>query len=155
MVVEPIRKPIGVRIPLNHASVGGADGIRVAGDRLAGDVVEHLESSSVWRLRVGLRHNAFPTADSATGTGRRLGGRVVLRRDKRCTACGRIAFGGDGPAVERHAEIFDPDDGIDPATSGTRHLVAQEREGDAVRLILRRTGKHSTTVRRRVALTNE
>jgi len=31
MVVEPIRKPIGVRIPLNHSSVGGAHGIRVTG----------------------------------------------------------------------------------------------------------------------------
>ena len=102
-----------------------------------------------------VRASIISAADSASGTGRRFSGRVVLRRDKRCAACGRIPFGGDGPTVERHTEIFDPDDRIDPATLGTRHLVAQEREGDAVRLILRRTRKHSTTVRRRVALANE
>jgi len=77
-------------------------------------------------------HNAFPTADSASGTGRRLGGRVVLRRYKRRATCGRIAFGGNGPTVERHAEIFDPDDRINPTTPGARHLVTQECEGDAV-----------------------
>ena len=67
------------------------------------------------RLRVGIRHNALSTADSTTGTGRRIGGRVVLRCDERGAASGRVPFGRDGATVERHAEIFDPDDRVNPA----------------------------------------
>ncbi len=35
---------------------------------------------------IGIQHNALSTADSTTGAGRRLGGRVVRRCDERGAA---------------------------------------------------------------------
>lgn len=58
-------------------------------------------------------------------------------------------------AAERHAQVLDADDRIDPAAVGAGYLVAEERQSLAVNGVGWITREHAIAVRSRIAVADK